>query len=74
MFVNNKAGVRPLPLSGSDFRRVFRWRYLPRSSFVVPNVDGRYALGDQAVLALMPNPFPLVEQMLQCLLILARTC
>src|SRR5216683_2859383 len=62
MVVDNDPGVRSVSMRGCELRRVFRWRHLSRSSFLVPNVNGRYALGDQAVLAFMPNPFPTIEQ------------
>src|SRR5216683_1622592 len=62
MVVNNDPGVRSGSMRGFQLRRVFRWRHLSRSRFLVPNVNGRYALGDQAVPALMPNPFPIIEQ------------
>jgi hypothetical protein len=66
MVANNDPRVRSVSVRGCELRRVFRWRYLSRSSFLVPNVNGRYALGDQAVLALMPNPFPVIEQHSHC--------
>jgi hypothetical protein len=62
MVVHDEVSGRPLPPRGGNLRRVCFRRRTPCALFVVPDVDLSQASGDQVVSALVPYPFPPIEQ------------